>query len=609
MKPEAALARLLVSLFTESELRIHLTLEVESDGLEQILPGQPIAHRDLCAAAAAALKRLGLLDHAFFEGLATARPLRVTEIREVRRQCLAGGDLAPNALWVNGRFRLLQQIGKGNFAYVWKAIDTERDEHLVLKVLYEQHADDRTSRVRFFRGAAAVARLSHPSIVRPYRGIHGSDAHAMQEGTRYFFAMEYIAGIDLEQFVRQVSPSLQQIVDLILQIGDALEHIHERQLLHRDVKPANIIVSCVGSAHQAKLIDFDLVTGATFAGLMTTALGTFSYAPPEAFKPGIQATASYDVYGLAMTMLYTLRGMETDRGDVSAVISELPISEALRMLLNRALQTNPDMRTPTARRFCDELRLATNLPQISVVQPIVELDGMGWSEDELSTISRYSWAKRLAAGGGLAVGLVLVIFANGSGEDKLLKLDVPDTSASREPSEPDLERSPPSAPEVRPARKFEQVDDPLAGIDVYNAYGNAQGDPKIGILGVLAPADDAKYGATKPQSTPTVRQAEANVQGLMDKDIVRRIVRAHINEVRYCYNAVLARSRRAKGRVTVQFTIGSAGKVTSCALQQSTLNDNEGSTCIVDAVRRWTFPKPEGGGVVIVTYPFVLEPE
>jgi len=107
---------------------------------------------------------------------------------------------------------------------------------------------------------------------------------------------------------------------------------------------------------------------------------------------------------------------------------------------------------------------------------------------------------------------------------------------------------------------------------------------------------------------PTVRQAKAEVQGALDKDIIRRIVRAHINEVRYCYNQALARDPNAKGRVAVQFTIGGTGKVPSAVVQETTMKDAGVGNCIAQAVKRWQFPKPEGGGSVIVTYPFVLEP-
>ncbi len=107
-------------------------------------------------------------------------------------------------------------------------------------------------------------------------------------------------------------------------------------------------------------------------------------------------------------------------------------------------------------------------------------------------------------------------------------------------------------------------------------------------------------------SVPIVRQGKATVEGALDKDIIRRIVRAHINEIRYCYNQGLARDPSLRGRVEVQFTINEAGKVPTAVVASTTLKDASVGTCVAQAVKRWTFPKPKGGNVV-VTYPFVLE--
>jgi TonB family protein len=108
-------------------------------------------------------------------------------------------------------------------------------------------------------------------------------------------------------------------------------------------------------------------------------------------------------------------------------------------------------------------------------------------------------------------------------------------------------------------------------------------------------------------SIPTVRQAKAEVQGALDKDIIRRIVRAHINEIRYCYNQTLARDPSEKGRVAIQFTIGATGKVPSAVVQESSMRSAQIGNCMAQAVRRWTFPRPADGNSVIVTYPFVFE--
>jgi tetratricopeptide (TPR) repeat protein len=106
---------------------------------------------------------------------------------------------------------------------------------------------------------------------------------------------------------------------------------------------------------------------------------------------------------------------------------------------------------------------------------------------------------------------------------------------------------------------------------------------------------------------PTVRQAKADVMGALDKDIIRRIVRAHINEVRYCYNQGLARDPNLKGTVQIVFGIDARGKVPTSEVFATDLPELRTGDCIAQAVRRWTFPKPEVG-TVTVKYPFVLEP-
>jgi hypothetical protein len=103
-----------------------------------------------------------------------------------------------------------------------------------------------------------------------------------------------------------------------------------------------------------------------------------------------------------------------------------------------------------------------------------------------------------------------------------------------------------------------------------------------------------------------VRAGKATVQGKLDKDIIRRIVRAHFNEVKYCYRQGLLRRPNLAGRVAIQFVISSEGKVVSAVPSSSTLQDPGVATCITQAARRWSFPRPEEG-VVLVTYPFIFE--
>lgn len=108
--------------------------------------------------------------------------------------------------------------------------------------------------------------------------------------------------------------------------------------------------------------------------------------------------------------------------------------------------------------------------------------------------------------------------------------------------------------------------------------------------------------------TPDVIPGQADVRGALDKEIVRRIIRRHINEVRYCYEQELTRNAALGGRILVQFTIAASGQVIASVLQSSTIGNPRVENCAVQAVRRWEFPRPAGGGLVIVSYPFVLTP-
>ena len=105
---------------------------------------------------------------------------------------------------------------------------------------------------------------------------------------------------------------------------------------------------------------------------------------------------------------------------------------------------------------------------------------------------------------------------------------------------------------------------------------------------------------------PRVRQGTAKVQGALDRDIIRRVVRAHINEVRHCYNQGLSRDPNLQGRVAIKFVITATGKIGSSVTEESTVKDNAVNTCVAKAVKRWKFPKPRGGGNVLVSYPFTL---
>jgi metallo-beta-lactamase class B len=136
------------------------------------------------------------------------------------------------------------------------------------------------------------------------------------------------------------------------------------------------------------------------------------------------------------------------------------------------------------------------------------------------------------------------------------------------------------------------------------------------LLAIGAPLD---AGAAPPPATSpapasifgrdsALAPGGAPVQGSLDKEIIRRIIRRHIDEVKYCYEQELTKKPSLFGQIMVRFTIAASGQVIVSALQSSTMGNGRVENCTVQAVRRWQFPKPLGGGIVIISYPFVLTP-
>jgi TonB family protein len=133
-------------------------------------------------------------------------------------------------------------------------------------------------------------------------------------------------------------------------------------------------------------------------------------------------------------------------------------------------------------------------------------------------------------------------------------------------------------------------------------FGGGRGGPGWGYgdkVGGLGP-----HKKVVPEAMPGILVT----RGVLDKEIIRRIVRRHINEVRFCYEPELAKRPSLGGRIVVAFSIAPTGRVLTSALQSSTMGNVAVESCTVQAVRRWDFPTPRGGGMVSVTYPFVLTP-
>ncbi|MCB9550643.1 MAG: TonB family protein [Myxococcales bacterium] len=120
--------------------------------------------------------------------------------------------------------------------------------------------------------------------------------------------------------------------------------------------------------------------------------------------------------------------------------------------------------------------------------------------------------------------------------------------------------------------------------------------------------DDMLGGLSAREAAPTVRVGSATVQGSLDRAIIQRVVRRHNAQVRYCYEKALNKNPALKGKVVLKWTIDAEGKVAAVSVSESTLKDAETEACLTQTVKRWQFPKPAGGGVVVVNYPFNFSP-
>ena len=204
-----------------------------------------------------------------------------------------------------GRYQLLELLGRGGMGEVWRAHDTATDRIVAVKVLPAQLAQDRTFQERFRREAHAAAQLNEPHVVpiHSYGEIDG----------RLYVDMRLIEGRDLQSILREGPLNPGRAVMIVEQIAKALQAAHKVGLVHRDVKPSNILIAEYDFAY---LIDFGIARGTDQTGLTNTGsmIGTWHYMAPERFGSG-GADSRADVYALACVLHECLTGSPPFPGD------------------------------------------------------------------------------------------------------------------------------------------------------------------------------------------------------------------------------------------------------------------------------------------------------
>ena len=275
------------------------------------------------------------------------------DILALKRALREGGQLKAGDILGEGRYLLSRRVGHGGFAVVWEAWDTQNQEVVAIKVLHSNLAGDELRRQRFFRGARMMASLDHEAVVR-VREPHGHD------GGYHYFVMEFVSGGNVDEAVMAGCLPSELAYGLLYRLSHVLAEIHQKGMVHRDIKPQNILLTDAG---EAKLADFDLVAAKdSTGGTRTGALGTLLYAAPEMLDRPQEADARADVYGLGMTALFVLHGgrlpYEVLMGDKAGFIGKLPVKKALAKVLKKATATSPADRYQNASELHEALLMA-----------------------------------------------------------------------------------------------------------------------------------------------------------------------------------------------------------------------------------------------------------
>lgn len=221
---------------------------------------------------------------------------------------------------LSGRYEILEKIGSGGMAVVYRGRDRKLDRYVTVKVLREEFVGDEEFIERFRSEACSVARLSHPNIVRAY--------DVGEDGDINYIVNEYIHGDTLKKAIKEKAPfDSRSTINVAIQIASALSQAHKAHIVHRDIKPQNILV---GTDGVVKVTDFGIARAATASTMTTTAnaAGSVHYFSPEQARGGYVDEKS-DIYSLGITMFEMITGVLPFQGNNSVSIALMHINDEL----------------------------------------------------------------------------------------------------------------------------------------------------------------------------------------------------------------------------------------------------------------------------------------
>lgn len=290
------------------------------------------------------------------------------------------------------RYEILDVVGAGGMSIVYKARDHRLNRNVAIKVLKPEFSNDKNFVTKFRIEAQASAGLTHPNIVNVYDVVD-------DEGI-YCIVMELVEGITLKQYIEQNGRlNMETAINFSIQIASGLEAAHENHIIHRDIKPQNIIVSKNGNI---KVTDFGIAKAASSNTLTSGAMGSVHYISPEQARGGYSDERS-DIYSLGITMYEMVTGRVPFEGDNNVSVALMHIQNEMipprqyypdiyssfEKIILKATQKKPERRYLTASALIADLKRVQNNPNIDIVvapTSITNSPTQEWTKEDVQAI-------------------------------------------------------------------------------------------------------------------------------------------------------------------------------------------------------------------------------
>lgn len=292
---------------------------------------------------------------------------------------------------LNGRYEILEKIGSGGMAVVYRGKDRKLDRYVTVKVLREEFIGDEEFIQRFRSEACSAARLSHPNIVRAY--------DVGEDGDINYIVNEYIHGDTLKKAIKEKAPfDSRSTINVAIQIASALSQAHKAHIVHRDIKPQNILV---GTDGVVKVTDFGIARAATASTMTTTAnaAGSVHYFSPEQARGGYVDEKS-DIYSLGITMFEMITGVLPFQGNNSVTIALKHINDELPDIRQYNPNCSPSLEgiiKKATMKKADERYASIDLLLADLIRARAEVTGAAKPAEE-------SAEKKEAVAAGVAAG-------------------------------------------------------------------------------------------------------------------------------------------------------------------------------------------------------------